>query len=172
MSTITHSRNRTSEASPYWPDTRPRLALRLRTAARRTKLTQALAAGAQPDSSPELALRATQLTSRRHRNVLARTVGRVIEDAHRAPLTRGHMVIIRRHAALEAESQLLQVRERLSGSEPVDVRGMAMLEQIITNGERSPLYNNSERGALQRALSFALAAMDGAAVDSHEFPLH
>jgi hypothetical protein len=57
------------------------LVLGVRVAASRDRLTRELAEGAEPSSSPERGARAAQLTSRRGRKQLARTLRRSISRA-------------------------------------------------------------------------------------------
>jgi hypothetical protein len=86
---------------------------RIRSSLRRSELTRALAEGADPSSSDELAVRAGQLTSARSRRSLARAMRRTIDEAHRPPLARSRMVIIRRGAVLEAEDAIRTMIARL-----------------------------------------------------------
>jgi|GEM_PF-2206357 hypothetical protein len=147
------------------------LSLRIRTAAQRSKLTRALAEGADPTTRPELELRAVQLTSRRQRNTLARTMRRIIAEARQPAMSRSRVIFIRRGAVLDAEDAITTMIERLRSSEPVLPEGVALAERIITNGDQSPLYNPSEPGALRRLISDATAAMNSAPAQSHEFPI-
>jgi hypothetical protein len=48
---------------------------------------------------------------------------------------------------------------------------MALLERIVTNEDRSPLYNPSEPGALRRMIRGATAALEAHPGLSHEFEL-
>jgi hypothetical protein len=146
------------------------LRARVGAALRRADLTRALAAGADPGASDELALRARQLTSERNRRTLARTLRRTLAEAQRPPMTRGRAVIIDRAAVLHAKDSIAEMIERLESANPVRAQGVALLEQILTNADRSPLYNRSESGALRRVIRVATAALD-AAGDSHEFEL-
>jgi hypothetical protein len=145
------------------------LRLRLRTALHRARLTHALAAGADPDANDELAMRARQLTGRRTRRVLARSLHRTVAEAHR-PATRV-VSIIDRAAVLNAEDSITELAERLRSPAPVQPEGMAMLDRILTNAERSPLYNRAEPGALRRVICGATAALDARPSQSHEFVL-
>ena len=159
-------------AAPTGGDTARRLHARLRATFRRSELTRVLAEGADPAASPELALRAGQLTSARNRRMLARALRRTIDEAHRPPLARSRAVIIRRGAVLEAEDAIRTMIARLASPHPVQAQGMAMAERIITNADGSPLYNPAERGALQREITVATAAMEPAnRSQSHEFLL-
>ena len=88
------------------------LRIRLRTNVHRARLTRALAEGADPGASDELALRARQLTSERNRKTLARSLRRSIAEAHRPARTRGVMSIIDRRAVLDAEPAIAELIER------------------------------------------------------------
>jgi hypothetical protein len=144
--------------------------LRVRTALHRARLTHALAEGADRDASDELALRARQLTSTRTRRTLARTLRRSVAEAHAPAMTRV-MTIIDRAAVLDAEDAIAEMVERLRSPGAVQPAGMAMLERILANAERSPLYNRAEPGALRRAIRGATAALDARPSRSHEFAL-
>ncbi len=147
------------------------VSLRLRAAARRSQLTRALAEGADPGARPELELRAAQLTSRRNRNSLARTMRRIVAEARQPAMSRSRVVFIRRGAVLDAEAAITAMIERLRSSKPVQAKGIALAERIITDGDQSPLYNPSEPEALRRLIAGATAAMDPAPMQSHEFPI-
>ena len=147
------------------------LRVRVRTALQRAELTRALAEGADPSTRPELALRSAQLTSDRRRTALARTMRRTIAEAHKPAMTRSRVVIIRRGAVLDAEGAIDAMIERLGSSQPVRAEGMAIAERILTNADRSPLYNSSEPGALRRLIDVATAAMNAAPSQSHELPI-
>jgi hypothetical protein len=148
------------------------LRLRISTALHRAKLTHALAAGADPVANDELALRARQLTSQRNRRALARSLRRTVAEAHRPPMARARVLsIINRAAVLDAEDAIAEMIKRLGSPCRVRPEGMAMLEWILTNADRSPLYNRAEPGALRRGIRVATAALDGQPSQSHEFML-
>jgi hypothetical protein len=151
----------------------PSVRVRLRTAVQRTALTRALAHGALETGSPELALRAQQLTSERHRRSVARAMRRTIAEAYRPPLARARLTLIRRSAVLEAEEAINAMIDRVNGSLPVRTEGMAMAELILNNAEQSPLYNSTGPGTLLRQIRLATAAMDDVPESSrsHEFAL-
>ena len=137
------------------------LRLWFRTSVHRAKLTCALAEGADPGASGELALRARQLTGERNRKALARSLRRAIAEAHRPRRTRAAVSIIDRRAVLDAEPAIVEMIERLLGPRPVQAAGMAMLERVLTNADRSPLYNPGERGALRQAIRAATVGLEG-----------
>ncbi len=166
---------------PYrgWPDTTPgrdplthSLRARLRTTVHRDQLTRALAEGADPNASGELALRARQLTSQRNRKVLARSLRGAIVEAHQPTMSRMRTSIIDRRAVLDAEASITEMIERLGGTSPMQPQGIALLVRILTNADgASPLYNASEPGTLRRTIRTASAAFDAQTARSHEFAL-
>ena len=79
--------------------------------------------------------------------------------------------IIDRRAVLDAEPAIAEMIERLLGPRPVQAAGMAMVERILTNADRSPLYNPSEPGALRQTIRVATVALDRQSAGSHEFAL-
>ena len=148
------------------------LRIHFRTAAHRATLTRALAEGADPTGTDELALRARQLTSERTRRMLALTLRRSIADARRRARIRSAVPIIDRRAVLDADTAIAEMIERLRAPRPVQAQGMALLERIITNADgSSPLYNSSQPGTLRRMISGATAALDTEPAHSHEFAL-
>jgi hypothetical protein len=146
--------------------TRPSsLRLRMTVAARRNALTQELADGANPASSPERALRASQLTSERRRRQMIRTLNRTLAEAHRPSVTRALAALVNRRAVLDAEDAIQAMIERLRSPEPVTVKGMALAERIITDGVSSPLYGRAEPGTLRRLVLIATAELDPSPVE-------
>jgi len=140
--------------------------LRMRVARTRAALTEQLAEGADPTSSPELALRASQLTTERGRRQMARSLRRMISEARQPRLTRALVSIIDRYAVLEAKDAIQATIARLASPDPVAAKGMAMLERIVTDGISSPLYNRPEPGTLSRQLLVAKSELDPTPVDS------
>jgi hypothetical protein len=155
-------------------DRRPRvnrsIKMRMRVATRRNALTEQLAGGVDPNSTPELALRAHQLTSDRYRRVMARSLRRATGEARDPAITRRIVSIINRYAVLEAGGAIQETIARLASPEPVEVKGMAMLEQLITNGATSPLYNWAEPGTLRRQLLVAKGELDPTPAP-HDLPI-
>jgi hypothetical protein len=147
------------------------LRLHLRASVHREELTRALAYGSDPNASDELAIRAARLTSRHSRQALARALRRTIAEAHRPLMTRSSAVIIRRGPVVDAEPEILALIDRLKGPAPVCARGVAIVERILTDADRSPLYVDGERGALSRAITLATAALEPGEAGSHEFPI-
>jgi hypothetical protein len=136
------------------------LGVRIRTARHRGDLTRALADGVDPRSSEELSLRAMQLTGTGSRTNIARSMRRAVAEAHKPPMTRARMVIVRRPAVLEAEEAINAMIRRLREPQPVSARGMAIAELLLNDGQRSPLYSDAEPGSLRRAVAAATQALD------------
>lgn len=147
------------------------LPLRMRVAASRERLNRELAEDADPGSSPELALRASQLTSGRRRKQLVRSLRRIISEAHHPPLTRMRVVIINRAAVVDAEVAINTMIARLNSAEPVRAEGMAIAEWMLTDGARSPLYNAVEPGALRRVVLVATPALGSEPPMKREWPI-
>ena len=141
------------------PPERP-VALRLRVAVKRDALNRKLAAGARPAQSPELALRASQLVSDRERRKLASAWRRALRDAGRPATSRSTMSLVRRDAVIDAAGAIDQLIARLTNADPIAAAGMAQVEQLITDGTSSPLYNATEPGALRRQVKVATEALD------------
>lgn len=135
------------------------MALAIRVALRRHALTGELAAGAPPTLSPELTARAAQLTTPRHRRQAARAWRRTIKEARQLRLGRSYFSIVRRRAVMEAEQAIDALISRLNDNRPVAVKGMAMLDRLMTDGAESPLYASAEPGTLRREVTATIEAM-------------
>jgi hypothetical protein len=149
----------------------PAISVWVRTACHRNALTRALADGVDPDTSDELSLRATQLTSPRHRRTIARSLRGAVTEAHHPAATRSRMVIIRRPAVVEAEDEINTMIQRLSEPKPVRAEGVAIAERMLTHAEASPLYDDAEPGSLRRVVSVATEALDGHPTQRDELPI-
>ena len=139
---------------------RPALALRARVFARRRSLDEALADGASPLWSPELALRARQLVSSRSREALAAGVERLVEDAKRPIPPRAVAVPRPRREILESQTCLFRIAARLRDHRPVYARGMALLSRLLHDGT-GPAYDPHAAGSLRHAVGAIAAALDG-----------
>jgi hypothetical protein len=124
----------------------------------RGALSRRLAAGENPASSPELERRAEQLLSARNRRVLAQCVERVIEAAEERPHPDSSVVPIRRAAILSERQALLSLARELRDSDQrVSVRGVALVERLLTDGT-SPFYVEGEE-SLDRVVRQAHSAL-------------
>jgi hypothetical protein len=168
-----HRRRPDARAVPTHSSLTQAVRTRIHAATKRGAFTRALADGADPLARPELAPRAAQLTSRRQRAIMARSLRRTLRDAHASRPTLGGPALIRRGAVRHAEDVITAVIGRLEGPHPVSPQGMAQIERLLTNADNSPLYNDTAPGALRQAMSAVLCALEpgrGSSAD-HEFSL-
>ena len=121
----------------------------------RRELDRRIAQGADPGSSPELSRRARQLIAPGFRARMAAGLRRTISAAEH-PWPRGltAQIPVQRGAILEERAELLRLARLLTEEQTVSARGMARVEQLLTDG-RSPLYCPAPRGALSAALRHA-----------------
>jgi hypothetical protein len=145
----------------HWPDRQRSnpIGLRVRVLLSRGRLDALLLGGVDLDGSPELALRAAQLTSSRHRRALANSLGAVLGAAEgdrprsaAVPLARGEVRAAR--AALGELEQAL--RERAT----VEPAGVVLTERLLTDGT-GPLYIHAKTDGLWHAAKCASAALEG-----------
>ena len=139
---------------------RPTLALRARVFASRRSLDDALADGASPLWTLELALRARQLVSRGSRQQLASSLERLVKEAQRSVSPRAVAVLLPRREISEAETSLFSIATRLRNERPMYARGTALLTQLVSDGS-GPMYNAHTGGSLGRAVGAIAAALDG-----------
>lgn len=104
---------------------------------RSQSLDRALIAGADPSSSALLAARAAQLTSARTRALIAEGLERLLRAAQ-GPQRRWRAVS-RRGQLLANASRLHELAALLAGGAPLYARGIAMLNQLLTDGT-GPAY--------------------------------
>jgi hypothetical protein len=135
--------------------TRTRVWARLRAAS----LDRALAAGASPDASPALSLRAEALIRAGARRDLARWLRRLLDDARRPCHPLSPEIPICRRKVLAAREAMLEAADRLYSSEPVDAGGVAQVRLLITAAD-GPLHHRPEADDLVPALEAALAALE------------
>ena len=136
-----------------------RVRTRLWAHVRATSLDHALAAGASPDSSAALSLRAEQLIRAGTRRKLAQSLRRLVGEASRRSLPRAPRVPLCRRKILASRELMLELAERLSSQEPVDVRGVAQLRLLLI-GVVSPLYGDPGADDLEPVLQAALEALE------------
>ena len=129
------------------------LTIRKRMAERR-RADELLRAGA--DEVP--AARAAELTSLRNRRAVARPLEEIASELeghalpNAVPLNRAgvrpHLDLVRALAA------------RLRAAEPVSARGVLLVEELLSDGYGSPLYNSERAGDLRPTLQDCLSALE------------
>ncbi len=137
------------------------IGLYLRALAHRGRLDSELLEGADPGVSAELELRAAQLTSRRHRRVLADSLEEIMRVAERssAPRVSASAPLVRADVRA-ARAALLDLECSLRREGDVRPAGVILAERLLTDGS-GPLYVESENDALWHAARDASAALDG-----------
>jgi len=119
------------------------LTLRLRVRRRRRRLDRALAQGASPGDSPELAGRAQQLALPRTRAGLAHQLTNLIDAAEEPPAQwRAHGIDppLRSSAVLLARPELVSLAERLASDRPASIHGLA-LAAVLVEHPSSSIYS-------------------------------
>jgi len=120
-------------------------------------LDKALIAGSDPAGSRALAARAATLTEPRSRAAIADGLERLLELAHGS---RSGATVLRRGAHLVGNaSALRELSAVLRSSAPLYARGIAMAQQLLTDGT-GPAYVG-DGGALASRLLEARTAMYG-----------
>jgi hypothetical protein len=146
-------------------DTRPSLAVRIRTWLRRNHLDEELAHGADPDTTAELNRRATQLRSPAERSRLANALTETLGDARR-----GTPVTIRaqpQRAEVRAAADDLQALiARLRDGRPISVRGAAITARLMSD-RAGPLRRDGGED-MQHAIRAARFALDATAPAAHD----
>ena len=136
------------------------LRLRLRVAVGRSDLDRALAGGADPAASAELALRAVRLVRGRNRRGLARCVRLAVWEAEAGvSALRVSPRPVRREEVLCCREVLLALSERLERPGPAGPEGVAIAERLLTDLS-SPLFAWAEPGTVRRLARLAATAMD------------
>jgi hypothetical protein len=132
------------------------LGLRLRVWASSLELDCRLAEGVRPASSPELALRAQQLTSARSRDQLSSALIATIDAARRPRVPSTCKAPIVATAVLEAAGPMRRLAQDLKTIDDPPVRGVAFVSFLVCD-PTSPLYNRHSpvtvREIIQRARS-------------------
>lgn len=123
---------------------------------RSQSLDRALIAGADPSSSAQLAARAAQLTSARTRALIAEGLERLLRVAQ-GPRRRW-CAVSRRGELLANASRLHELAGLLVSDAPLYARGIAMLNQLLTDGTGPAYLGEGER--LARQLDEARAALE------------
>jgi hypothetical protein len=131
------------------------LLTRLKVATHHLELDARLAAGENPDGSPELARRAHDLQSRRVRQRLSDGLENAVVEAVAPPYDHGAAVPVQRDEVLAAERDLLRLARALRSEPAPPVRGIAAVSLLLTDGA-GPLFAPHAHGTLSE-LAFRAA---------------
>jgi hypothetical protein len=133
--------------------------LRLRVWWRQVDLTAKLAAGADPDGSPELTLAAHHLIGTATRSSLADGLDRLLRSAARPYGPRSMRAPINRRGVLAARDELGALAERLRLPAPAPAHAVALAAVLVGSGT-SPIYSPRAERTVQRLALDARAAFD------------
>ncbi len=124
------------------------------------RLDHALAAGASPEASAELALRGQCLVRPSERRALARSVLRLLAEAYRpAPRLFRSGSPIRRDQVRGAAAELQSLVDHLLAPVPVSARGVAHVTVLLSDGS-GPLYHPARSADLRSHVLQAINALD------------
>jgi hypothetical protein len=133
--------------------------VRLRTWWRSAHYDRRLAAGADPASSRELSLRASQLRSPARRIRLASSLERVVSEAFDQRLGFTTQAPLRSAEVRSCADELSALAHRLRDRRPVNARGVAMAASLLFDGT-GPLFTKTEPSALSDTVRAARFALD------------
>ena len=118
-------------------------------------LDEALAAGADPEEQPLLALRAQQLASPGTRRETRRSIERLL-TAQPPPGPHHRAAPNLQYERIEAtRPELEQLRDTLAAPVPISVRGVAMIRVLLTDGG-GPLFRAKARADLRTTVLAAI----------------
>jgi hypothetical protein len=135
-------------------DLRDRVSARLR--ARR--LDRALAAGAAPDSSVAMSVRARALVRADTRSELAGALRRITRNGA-SPRTLGSRVTTSAARVSRVRADLERLAERLLEPGPVNARGVALTQDLLSDGT-GPLFWAESADDLEARLRIVLEALE------------
>jgi hypothetical protein len=133
---------------------RDRLIARWRSSA----LDRGLAAGAPPDGSGALLVRARALLEPGTRRAFGRSLLRIAGQSWRAPSIGGR-VPVHRDAVADARGDLELLARRLLGDGPVAVRGVAQASMLLTDGS-GPIFWRRSDEVLRERVRDVIEALD------------
>jgi len=124
------------------------------------RLDTALAAGASPDATVGLALRARTLVQDRARRGLAQAARRVLAEAEQPPA--GHIPVpVCRDRVQDCAQELKDLIRRLLAPGPVSAQGIAQASALLTDAT-SPVYHRANHDDLRAGVLAAAHALDPA----------
>jgi hypothetical protein len=162
MSSHTSSLHR-PQARRLRPPAKPTLPARARSFLGRIRLVDELAAGADPEATPERALCAAHLVKPSHRRRLAASLEEVVDSAMEPPHGLSSSVPLARDQVRAAQPTLLALAARLRAEEEVTPRGVALVEELLRDGS-SPIYAKPEPEDVDAHARAAKVALDASPV--------
>lgn len=135
----------------------PGAAVHARTFLHRHTLDEMLLSGVPRHQSPELALRARQLTRMRRRRALADGLRRVMRTVDRRELRLSAVPPLAREVRA-ARPALRELELALRSSEEVEPAGVLLTHRLLTDGA-GPLFLDNGNDALWRAVRRATVAL-------------
>jgi hypothetical protein len=137
--------------------------LALTVALRRGALDRALAAGADPGSTPALTTRALQLSAGRSRSALAAALVRMVDSPPAG--------LLRSRAAVRANrDRMVELAQLLHSSQPLYVTGLAEIRLLLSDG-CGALYTDARGEALAAQLQLIGRLLRGEVRDPVEVAL-
>lgn len=124
----------------------------------RQRADELLLHGSEPDGSTLLSTRAAELTSTRNRRALARSLERTARELEGRVLSSA--VPLNRAGARPHVDLVRALAVRLRAAEPVSVRGVLLVQELLSDGYGSPLYNRERAADLRPALEECLSALE------------
>jgi hypothetical protein len=121
-------------------------------------LDRDLAAGASPDASMALALRAQMLVRPRYRRDLARSARRVLTAATQPPFGSRLSVPICRDRVAGSSEEFADLIRGLLAPGPVSARGVAQASVLVADAS-GPLYRRASAGDLRARVRDAADAL-------------
>ena len=135
--------------------------LHLRVWADQLRLDRELGEGRHTHDSVAHELRVRQLSAHSARVELADRLQSAIEQLERPLPLRSTMPRVCVAAVRPARPALLALRARLEATEPVDVRGLALVSALV-HDPYGPLYRHDDSASVEQLAREALSALEGA----------
>jgi hypothetical protein len=127
-------------------------------ASERRRADELLLGGADPDGSTLLSTRAAELTSPRNRRGLAHSLERTARELEGRVLPSA--VPLNRAGARPHVNLVRALAVRLRAAEPISVRGVLLVQELLSDGYASPLFIRERAGDLRPALEECLSALE------------
>ena len=123
------------------------------------RLDREMAAGASPEATAELALRAQALVGMSVRHDLARSVQRIVDATTRPTITGRPRIPLCRERVADARGDLETLIEQLRTPGPVAAQGVARVSALLSDGG-GPLYHRGSRDDLRTRVHETVEALD------------